>query len=55
VEYYGPITKAAGGMDESGRQQLGADLTQLAERYNTATDGTLVAPFQYLEAVGTRR
>jgi ubiquinone/menaquinone biosynthesis C-methylase UbiE len=54
-EYYGPITRASGGLDEGRRQELAADLTQLAERFNTATDGTLVAPFQYLEAVGTRR
>jgi len=54
IEHYGPITRAAGGLDESGRQQLAAELTQLAERNNTATDGTLVAPFDYLEAIGTR-
>jgi ubiquinone/menaquinone biosynthesis C-methylase UbiE len=55
VEHYGPITRASGGLDEGRRQELAADLTQLAERFNTATDGTLAAPMQYLEAVGTRR
>ncbi|WP_338198753.1 class I SAM-dependent methyltransferase [Candidatus Nephthysia bennettiae] len=54
-EHYGPITRAFAGLDEDRRQELAADLTQLAERFNTATDGTLVAPMQYLEAVGTRR
>jgi ubiquinone/menaquinone biosynthesis C-methylase UbiE len=54
-EHYGPITRASAGLDEGRRQELAADLTQLAERFNTATDGTLVAPMQYLEAVGTRR
>jgi SAM-dependent methyltransferase len=55
IEHYGPITRAAGGLDESGRQGLATELTELAERSNAATDGTLVAPWQYLEAVGTRR
>jgi ubiquinone/menaquinone biosynthesis C-methylase UbiE len=54
-EHYGPITRASGALDDGRRQELAADLTQLAERFNTATDGTLVAPMQYLEAVGTRR
>jgi ubiquinone/menaquinone biosynthesis C-methylase UbiE len=53
-EHYGPITRASAGLEEDRRQDLAADLTQLAERFNTATDGTLVAPMQYLEAVGTR-
>jgi hypothetical protein len=54
-EHYGPITRASGTLDDGRRQELAADLTQLGERFNTATDGTLVAPMQYLEAVGTRR
>jgi ubiquinone/menaquinone biosynthesis C-methylase UbiE len=54
-EHYGPITRAFAALDEGRRQELAADLTRLAERHNTATDGTLVAPMHYLEAVGTRR
>jgi hypothetical protein len=54
-EHYGPITRAAAGLDEARRQELAGDLTRLAERFNTETGGTLVAPQRYLEAVGTRR
>jgi SAM-dependent methyltransferase len=54
-EHYGPITRASAGLDEGRRQELDAELTQLGERFNTATDGTLVAPMSYLEVVGTRR
>ena len=53
-EHYGPITRADAGLDEARRQELAADLADLAQRANTATDGTLVAPMRYLEAVGTR-
>ena len=54
IQHYGPITRAAGTLDEERGRELAGDLTQLAERHNKATDGTLVAPMQYLEAVGTR-
>jgi ubiquinone/menaquinone biosynthesis C-methylase UbiE len=54
-EHYGPITRAAAGLDEARRQELAGDLTRLAERFNTEAGGTLVAPQRYLEAVGTRR
>jgi ubiquinone/menaquinone biosynthesis C-methylase UbiE len=54
-EHYGPITRASAGLEEGRRHELAADLTELAKRFNTATDGTLLAPMHYLEAVGTRR
>jgi len=49
--YYGPMNKAFGALDADKQQQLAADLISLAESYNTATDGTLVAPGEYLEVV----
>lgn len=52
--YYGPVLKAFDALDAQGRIALEAELYALLERFNTATDGTLVAPSDYLEAVITR-
>jgi len=52
--YYGPMQKAFGALDSSRQESLAADLIALAERFNRATDGSLVAPGQYLEVVITR-
>lgn len=54
IEHYGPITRLAGSLDATARSAFERDLTSLAQRFNTATDGTLVAPGDYLEAVGKR-
>jgi len=53
--FYGPMHKAFGALDTSIQQALAADLIALAERFNRATDGTLVAPSEYLEAVIKRK
>lgn len=49
--FYGPMHKAFGALDIEHRASLAEDLTALAERFNRATDGTLVAPSEYLEVV----
>ena len=49
--FYGPMQKAFGALDSATRDSLAADLTALAERFNRATDGSLVAPSEYLEVV----
>ncbi|MFC0624297.1 class I SAM-dependent methyltransferase [Kribbella deserti] len=54
-QYYGPITRLAGTLDETARARFAADLAEVAGRYNQADDGTLLAPGEYLEAVGIRR
>ena len=54
IEHYGPITGLAGSLDAAARSEFERDLTSLAQRFNTATDGTMVAPGDYLEAVGRR-
>ena len=51
--YYGPTLKAFGALDEAGRGVLERDLVALAEGHNTATDGTLRVPSDYLEIVVT--
>jgi SAM-dependent methyltransferase len=53
--FYGPIQKAFGAMDASKQEALAADLISLAERFNRATDGSLVAPSEYAEVVIRRR
>ena len=52
--YYGPVLKAFAALDADGQAALERDLLDLLSRFNRATDGTLVAPAAYLEAVVTR-
>jgi hypothetical protein len=52
--FYGPMQKAFGAVDPARQDVLAADLIALAERFNRATDGTLVAPGEYVEVVITR-
>jgi len=53
--FYGPMQKAFGALDSVKQESLAADLIALAQRFNRATDGSLVAPSQYAEVVITRR
>jgi SAM-dependent methyltransferase len=54
-EYYGPMNKAFGALDEEGQNALERDLITLAERYDRSEDGTTVLHSDYLEVVATRR
>ena len=54
-EVYGPLHKAFGALDESGQDALAAAVTDVIGQHNVATDGTVVAPAEYLEVVVTRR
>jgi ubiquinone/menaquinone biosynthesis C-methylase UbiE len=49
--YYGPTHKAFGALDSSKQAALAEDLTGLAQRLNTATDGSMTVPAEYLEVV----
>lgn len=51
--FYGPMHKAFAALDADQQAALAADLIALAEKFNRATDGTLVAPSEYLEVVIT--
>jgi len=53
--FYGPLHKAFAALDAEMQGSLTADLIALAERFNRATDGTLVAPSEYLEVVIQRK
>lgn len=48
---YGPMRKAFEALEAANQESLAADLIALAERFNRATDGSLVAPGEYLEGV----
>jgi SAM-dependent methyltransferase len=54
-EYYGPLNKAFGALDEAGQEALEGDLISLAERYDRSEDVTVVLHADYLEVVATRR
>jgi len=49
--FYGPMHKSFAALDAERQEALAADLIALAEKFNRATDGTLVAPGEYLEVV----
>jgi ubiquinone/menaquinone biosynthesis C-methylase UbiE len=53
--YYGPMLKAFAALDETNRQRLRDDLLALIGRMNTATDGAMIVPSEYLEIVITKR
>jgi len=42
-------------LDAAHQESLAADLLALAEKFNRATDGTLVAPSEYVEVVIRRK
>ena len=49
--YYGPTHKAFAALDAGKQASLTEDLLGLAQRFNTATDGGMVVPSEYLEVV----
>lgn len=51
--YYGPTLKAFASLEGDARDAFEAELLELAETSNTATDGTLRIPSEYLEVVVT--
>jgi SAM-dependent methyltransferase len=51
--YYGPTLKAFAALDHSARSAFEGELLELADARNTATDGTLRIPSEYLEVVVT--
>ena len=55
LDYYGPLNKALGTLDEEQQAAFEGDLISLAERHNRSKDGTAIWPADYLEVVATRR
>lgn len=52
--YFGPVQKAFGALDENGQAALHRDLEQLWTENNRATDGTTEGDAQYLEVIAVR-
>jgi SAM-dependent methyltransferase len=52
--YFGPVQKAFGALDENGQAALRRDLEQLWTENNRATDGTTLGESQYLEVIAAR-
>jgi len=53
--YFGPVQKAFGALDENGQAALRSDLEKLWTENNHATDGTTSGDGQYLEVIATRK
>jgi SAM-dependent methyltransferase len=53
--YYGPINRVAAALDDDKRAEFSAELADVARQFNRVDDGTVLAPAEYLEAVGVRR
>lgn len=53
--YYGPVLKAFAAIDPEARVALEKDIRALLDRFNTARDGTVVVPSEYLEVIVTRK
>jgi SAM-dependent methyltransferase len=52
--YFGPVQKAFGALDEKGQSALRHDLEQLWNGNNKATNGTTLGEAQYLEVIAVR-
>jgi len=53
--FYGPVLKTFAAIDQDAREALEVDIFALLDEFNTAKDGTLVVPSEYLEVVITKR
>lgn len=52
--YYGPTHKAFGALPEAEQALLAADILELINKHNVATDGTMKLPSTYLQIVITK-
>jgi len=52
--YVGPTKAIFDRLDPAARQALAAELAGCLQQFNRATDGTLVAPAEYLQLIATR-
>ena len=53
--YFGPIVTALRALDPTGQERFSHDMMAGLEQANQASDGTLVAPMEYLEVIAVRR
>jgi SAM-dependent methyltransferase len=53
LTFFGPSVRTAGTLDEAGREALAAELREVFQRHNRATDGTAVVENRYLLTLAT--
>jgi ubiquinone/menaquinone biosynthesis C-methylase UbiE len=53
--YFGPTARAFQSLDASGQESLRREMFDSYNRYNRATDGTVMLESQYVQAVATRK
>jgi ubiquinone/menaquinone biosynthesis C-methylase UbiE len=53
--YYGPVLKTFAALPPQGQEALTNDFLKLFDRFNRSTDGTMIAPSEYLEVVIEKR
>lgn len=53
--FYGPITRLSGTLTPEDLRRFAADLADVPRQFNRATDGTVAAEAEYLQAVGIVR
>ncbi|MDP2377203.1 MAG: SAM-dependent methyltransferase, partial [Reyranella sp.] len=53
--YYGPVLKAFAAIDPEARVALEKDIRALLDKFNTARDGTVVVPSEYLEVIVSKK
>ena len=52
--FYGPVHKAFLALDEAGQKELRSDILDTVAAYNTAVDGSMRVPAEYLEVIMTK-
>jgi len=52
--YVGPTKAIFDRLDSAGQQALANELADCLQQYNRATDGTLIAPAEYLQIIATK-
>lgn len=55
LEFFGPARTTYAALESPRKEAFAAELLALMVRNNQATDGTLIAPGEYLEVIATRR
>ena len=54
AEFYGPVHKAFLALDDAGQNELRSDILDTVAAYNTAVDGSMRVPAEYLEVMITK-
>jgi SAM-dependent methyltransferase len=54
-DHYGPVHKAFAALDDGGRDQLWADLVDLATRHDRRSGGSIAIASEYLETIAVRQ